>query len=76
MNNQMLISYRKLWKLLVDKQVNKTQLKECAGISTNAVAKMGRNEAVSMETLAKICYALKCNIGDIVEIIEIEEVEK
>ena len=61
------VSYNKLWKLLIDKNINKTQLKDIAGISTNAVAKLGRNESVSMETLGKICLALNCEIGDIVE---------
>lgn len=64
----MAISYNKLWKLLIDKNLNKTQLREKSGISTNVVAKMGRNEPVSMETLVKICSYLKCEIGDIVEL--------
>ena len=51
---------------MIDQNINKSQLKEKAGISTNAVAKLGKNEAVSMDTLAKICKALKCDIGDIV----------
>lgn len=63
----MAISYDNLWKLLIDKRMNKTQLKQLAGISTNAVAKLGKNEAVSLETLEKICKILHCNIGDIVE---------
>ena len=50
-----------------DRNINKSKLKEMAGISTNAVAKLGKNEAVSMDTLAKICKALNCDIGDIVE---------
>ncbi len=62
----MAISYDRLWKLLIDKKVNKTQLKELAGISTNAVAKLGKNESVSLETLEKICVTLNCDIGDIV----------
>ena len=63
----MAISYDNLWKMLIDKKMNKTQLKESAGISTNAVAKLGKNEYVSLETLEKICKLLQCNIGDIVE---------
>jgi len=62
----MAISYDRLWKLLIDKKINKTQLKELAGISTNAVAKLGKNESVSLETLEKICVTLNCDIGDIV----------
>ncbi|EHN13400.1 helix-turn-helix domain-containing protein [Clostridium sporogenes] len=64
------ISYNKLWKKMIDHNLNKTQLKEKAKISTNAVAKLGKNEAVSMETLEKICSALNCNIGDIMEFID------
>lgn len=64
------ISYNKLWKQTIDHNLNKTQLKEKAKISTNAVAKLGKNEAVSMETLEKICKALNCNIGDIMEFVE------
>ena len=63
----MSVSYSKLWKLRVDKRMNKSQLREAAGISTNAVAKLGRNEPVSLETLEKICSALNCNIEDVME---------
>ena len=63
----MSVSYSKLWKLLVDKRMNKSQLREAAGISTNAVTKLGRNEPVSLETLEKICSALNCNIEDVME---------
>lgn len=66
--SEILISYAKLWKQLIDKKINKTELKDKARISTNAVAKMGRDEPVSMETLGKVCVALDCEIGDIVEI--------
>ena len=63
----MVISYNKLWELLIDKGIKKTELKTLAGVSTNVIAKLGKNEPVSMETLAKICTALKCDIADIVE---------
>lgn len=66
----MAVDYSKLWKLLIDKKMNKSQLKEVACISTNAVAKLGRNEKVSMKTLEKICLSLDCNIEDVVEIIK------
>lgn len=69
----MTISYNKLWKKLIDLQMNKTQLCEKAKISTNAMAKLGKNEPVSMETINKICVALKCNIGDIMDIVNEEE---
>lgn len=62
------ISYNKLWKLLIDKSMNKTQLKDAAGLSTNIIAKMGKDEPVSLETLVKICLVLSVDIGDIVEI--------
>lgn len=61
----MYISYDKLWKLLIDKKMNKTELRTKAEISTNAIAKLGKNEAVSMETMDKICKVLNCNIGDV-----------
>lgn len=63
----MSVSYSKLWKLLIDKKMNKSQLRNAAGISTNAIAKLGKNEPVSLETLEKICVALNCNIEDIME---------
>ena len=61
-------SYNKLWKLMIDKKINKTQLCKAAGITTNAMAKLGRNETVTQETLEKICVALNCTLDDIVEI--------
>lgn len=64
----MAVNYNKLWKQLIDKKMNKTQLRAAAHISTNAVAKLGRNESVSVETLEKICRALKCDVGEIMEI--------
>ena len=73
MSDKVIFSYAKLWKLIIDKNINKTQLKEKAQISTNAVAKMGKNEPVSMETIGKVCCALECEIGDIIEIYEVKE---
>ena len=73
MSDKVIFSYAKLWKLMIDKNINKTQLKEKAQISTNAVAKMGKNEPVSMETIGKVCCALDCEIGDIIEIYEVKE---
>ena len=66
------ISYDKLWKMLIDAKMNRTELKNAAGISSNIVAKMGRNEFVSMDSLYKICLTLNCNIGDIVDIIPVD----
>ena len=67
------ISYDKLWKLMIDKKINKTQLSEKAGITTNAMAKLGKNESVQVETLLKICKVLECSIEDMVEIKNKEE---
>lgn len=64
----MQVNYDKLWKLMIDKKINKTQLSEKAGITTNAMAKLGRNESVQVETLVKICNVLNCEIEDVVEI--------
>ena len=61
------VSYDKLWKILIDKRMNRTELKDMAGISFNVLAKMGRNEYISMDSLEKICCALDCNIGDIID---------
>lgn len=63
----MSVSYDKLWKLLIDRKMNRTDLRENAGISFNIIAKMGKNEFVSMESLMKICTTLNCNIGDIMD---------
>ena len=65
----MSVCYNKLWKLLIDKNMSKTQLVKAARISTNAMAKMGKNGDVSTEVLRKICTALECGIEDIIEII-------
>ena len=58
---------KKLCKLLIDKKMNRTELKDSSGISFNVLAKMGKNEFVSMESLMKICATLNCNVGDIMD---------
>lgn len=63
----MAVSYNKLWKLLIDKGITKTEMRKKAGLSTSVLAKMGKNETVSMDTLAKITLTLNCGIDDIVE---------
>ena len=63
------VSYKKLWKLLIDKNMKKTDLQLAASISAGTLAKLGRNETVSMDILMRICTALSCDIGDIVEFI-------
>ena len=69
----MAVSYKKLWKLLIDKDMNKTKLRIATGITTTALAKLGRNENVNTEVLVKICKVLECDISDIMEITDIEE---
>lgn len=64
----MAVSYKKLWKLLIDKDMKKKDLCEKAGISSASVTKMGKNGHVTTEVLLKICTALDCQIGDIMEI--------
>lgn len=60
------ITYKKLWKILIDKEMNKTQLKDAAGVSSNVIAKLGKNEPVAIETLVKIAIALDVDISDII----------
>ena len=62
------ICYDRLWKLLIDKKMNRTELKEASGISFNVLARLGKNEPVSFESIEKICFTLNCNIEDVVEI--------
>lgn len=69
----MKISYKKLWKLLIDRDMKKKDLAELSGISLASIAKLGRNENINTDILLKICIALKCDISDIMEIVtEIE----
>lgn len=65
----MAVCYDRLWHILIDRHMSKTELIKAAGITTNAMAHLGKNEAVRVDVLAKICGALNCNIEDIVEII-------
>ena len=66
----MTVSYKKLWKLLIDRDMKKKELTELAGISSSSVTKMGHNENVNTEVIVKICSALHCDVGDVMEIIE------
>ena len=65
----MAVCYKKLWKLLIDRNMKKTDLRTASGITTTALAKLGRNENVNTEVLAKICKTLDCKIEDIMEMI-------
>ena len=60
-------SYNKLWHILIDRNMTKTQLREAANITTNAMANLGKNESVPVETLEKICVVLGCTIDDIMD---------
>lgn len=66
------ISYNKLWKLLIDKNMNKQDLKKLSGISTASIAKLGKGENITTTVLLKICSALDCNIEDIMEVVKTE----
>ena len=66
----MAVNYNKLWKLLIDKKMNKSELREAVKTSPNTIAKLGKNEQVSLDVLIRICKFLECDIGDIMEIVE------
>ena len=66
----MVVSYKKLWKLLIDKDLMKKDLQGNAGVSWATITKMSKGETVSTEVLMKICKYLQCNVGDIMEFID------
>ena len=66
----MAVSYKKLWKVLIDRDMTKTQLRKESGISTGALAKLGKNENENTEVLVKICKTLQCDLSDIMELTE------
>lgn len=72
----MAVCYNKLWKLLIDRGLNKTQLCKEANITTNAMARLGRNEDVRVDVLVKICTVLNCTVDDILEIIPASDLQK
>jgi DNA-binding Xre family transcriptional regulator len=65
----MIVSYKKLWHLLIDRDMRKQDLREAAGISPASMAKLSKGENVNTDTLAKICKALNCNVSDIMDIL-------
>lgn len=67
-----MITYKKLWKLLIDREMKKTELSEKANISMTSIAKLGKNENVNTEIINKICMALHCDVNDIMEVIDNE----
>ncbi|MDE1549710.1 helix-turn-helix domain-containing protein [Jeotgalibaca caeni] len=62
--------YNKLWKLLIDKEMNKVNLRDAAGITSATLAKLSKNQNVSMEVLGRICKVLECDVGDVVEYVD------
>ncbi|OUQ36569.1 helix-turn-helix domain-containing protein [Massilimicrobiota timonensis] len=68
----MAVTYKKLWKILIDKDMKKKDLQSLAGISAASITKLGKNENVNMDIIEKICIALKCDVSDILEITEDE----
>ena len=70
------VSYNKLWKMRIDKHIAKTELTHLAGISTNAMAKLGRDEDVRVRVLEKLCTSLDCKLDDIVEFVPDSDTNK
>lgn len=68
----MRISYNKLWKLLIDKELKRKDLKEMTGLSSASMAKLSKNEPVTLEVLMRICEVLDCQIGEIIEFVRNE----
>ncbi len=66
----MAISYKKLWKLLIDKDMKKKDLQRVAGISSASITKLGKNENINTEIIEKICIALQCDVSDIMEMVD------
>ena len=71
----MKMSYNKLWKLLIDKGMTKTEMRKQAGISSSSLAKLGKGETVTTSVLVKICEVLKCGLNDIAEVINTNETD-
>ncbi|MCC8015000.1 MAG: helix-turn-helix transcriptional regulator [Eubacterium sp.] len=71
----MAVSYNKLWKLMIDKGINKSDLRRITGIGTNTLAKLSKNQNVSMNVLMKICNELECDISDICEFLKGENAQ-
>ena len=69
----MAVCYNKLWKMLIDRGMSRTEMRLKAGISTKTLAKLGKNENVNTEILVKICEALGCNVDEIMDVVEQKE---
>ena len=71
----MSVSYNKLWKLLIDRNMKRTELRIAAGISSSTLAKLGKNESVTTDVMVRICKTLNCDIGEIVEVVPDENAD-
>ena len=69
----MAVSYNKLWKMLIDKGMKRTELRDAVDMSTNTLSKLGKNDYISLEILDRICTYLKCDIGDVMEFVPPKE---
>ncbi len=72
----MAVCYNKLWKLLIDKRMNKTELAKAIGISSSTLAKLTKEEYVALQVLERICAELDCNISDVVEFTDLDKVKE
>ena len=72
----MVISYNKLWKLLIDRKMTKTDLRHLTGISTASIAKLGKGDNITTDVLVKICIALNCDVSDIMELEKRPDVDR
>ena len=73
---KLLISYDKLWKLMIDKKIKKMELVKSANLSSSTLAKLGQEKPVSLDVLMRICKLLECNIGDIMDFINDDIIDK
>jgi DNA-binding Xre family transcriptional regulator len=72
----LVLSYKKLWKLLIDKNMNKKDLKRVSGISTTSIAKLGKGGSITTDVLLKICRALDCKVEEIIETVEVNKMQE
>lgn len=72
----MKMSYNRLWKLLIDKNMKKSDLRKVAGVSSSSLAKLGKGENVTTDVILKICAALDCNVEDIMEAVKVDALEE
>ena len=71
----MAVSYKRLWKVLIDKDMIKKDLQKASGVSWGVIAKLSKNESVNIDSLVKICKALNCSVDDVMEILPDDEAD-